>query len=122
MRVHIRSRHGGWSKDCIWIRSSLTMPPVDGDMKLLTVFWRLAGAGDAPRPPLRLAPIASISSMNPMAPPSLRAALRSALKNDRIFAAVIPNHIDWNAGADTNRNGTPACFAMAFARYVLPVP
>src|SRR5947207_7300027 len=119
MRVHIRCRHGGWSKDCIWIRSSLTMPPVDGDMKLLTVFWRLAGAGDAPRPPLRLAPNASISSMNPMAPPSLRAALRSALKNDRIFAAVITNNIDWNAGAVTNWNDTQDCITKAFARYLL---
>ncbi len=32
----------------------------------------------------RLAPIASISSMKPIAPPSLRAALRSALKYERI--------------------------------------
>ena len=34
--------------------------------------------------PSRDPPIASISSMNPIAPPSLRAALRSALKNERI--------------------------------------
>ena len=34
---------------------------------------------DAPMPE-RAAPMASISSMNPMAPPSSRAALRSALK------------------------------------------
>ena len=40
-------------------------------------------------PPRRIA-IASISSMNPIAPPSVRAALRSALKYARIFFAVAP--------------------------------
>ncbi len=60
--------------------------------------------------------------MNPIAPPSFRAAFRRARKNERILAAVIPNHIDWKAGAEMNRNGTPACFAMALARNVLPVP
>jgi hypothetical protein len=54
--------------------------------------------------------------MNPIAPPSRRAAFRSALKKERIFVLVMPNHIDWKAGAETNRNGTPACFAIAFAR------
>ncbi len=54
--------------------------------------------------------------MNPIAPPSLRASLRNRLKKERIFAFVIPNHIDWNAGAEMNRNGTPACFAIALAR------
>ena len=66
--------------------------------------------------PARSAPIASISSMKPMAPPSRRAALRMARKNALILTAVIPNHMDWNAGAETNRNGTPACLAMALAR------
>src|SRR5437016_7420171 len=101
------------------------MPPVDGDANGVIIRCRPAlnpaGAGEAPSP-LRVMPIASISSMNPIAPPSLRAALRRALKNERIFDAVMPNHIDWNAGEDTNMNGTPACLAMAFARYVLPVP
>ncbi len=72
--------------------------------------------------PPRSPPIASISSMNPIAPPSFRASLRRRRKNERIFAFVIPNHIDWNAGAALNRNGTPACLAIALARYVLPVP
>ena len=67
-------------------------------------------------------PIASISSMKPIAPPSLRAAFRRALKKERIRDAVPPNHIDCVADADMNRNGTPACLAIAFARYVLPVP
>ena len=44
------------------------------------------------------------------------------MKNERMRDPVIPNHIDWKAGAEMNRNGTPACFAMALARYVLPVP
>ncbi len=66
--------------------------------------------------PPRSPPIASISSMNPIAPPSLRASLRRRRKNERIFAFVIPNHIDWNAGAALNRNGTPACLAIALAR------
>ena len=30
--------------------------------------------------------------------------------------------MDWNAGAGMNRNGTPACLAIALARNVLPVP
>ena len=72
--------------------------------------------------PSRDPPIASISSMKPIAPPSLRAAFRSALKNERILVAVIPNHIDCSAVAEMNRNGTPACLAIALARYVLPVP
>ena len=76
---------------------------------------RLPGAGDMPRPS-RDPPIASISSMKPIAPPSLRAAFRSALKNERILVAVIPNHIDCSAVAEMNRNGTPACLAIAFAR------
>jgi hypothetical protein len=64
----------------------------------------------------RSPPMASISSMNPMAPPSVRAAFRRARKNDRIFTLVMPYHMDWNAGAETNRNGTSACLAMALAR------
>ena len=60
--------------------------------------------------------------MKPIAPPSLRAAFRKALKNPRMREAVPPNHIDCVADADMNRNGTPACLAIAFARYVLPVP
>ena len=62
-----RVRNGGWSNDWSWMSSSFTTPempsrPVDAPM------------------PERAAPMASISSMNPMAPPSSRAALRSALK------------------------------------------
>ncbi len=79
-------------------------------------------SGVALEVPPRLIPIASISSMNPIAPPCLRAILRRCLKNERIRYAVMPCHIDWNAGAAMNRKGTPACFAMALARYVLPVP
>ena len=41
------------------------------------------------RPPRAIA-IASISSMKPIAPPSWRAALRSALKYERILRAVAP--------------------------------
>ena len=118
-RFQKRARNGGWSKDCIWMSSSLTIPPVEGDVNGATtrcspVAGR-GGAGDAPSP-LRVAPIASISSMNPMAPPSFRAAFRNALKNERIRDAVIPNHMDWKAGEDTNMNGTPVCLAMALAR------
>jgi hypothetical protein len=54
--------------------------------------------------------------MKPIAPPSRRAAFRIARKNERILTFVIPNHIDWKDGADANRNGTPACLAMALAR------
>ena len=46
--------------------------------------------------PPRARPIASISSMKPIAPPSLRAVLRSALKYWRIFFAVAPWNMDWN--------------------------
>ncbi len=57
---------GGASNDWSWISSSLTTPAMPS----------------RPLPPIpdREAPMASISSMNPMAPPSARAALRSALK------------------------------------------
>src|SRR3954454_17053644 len=65
--------------------------------------------------PRRVAPIASISSMNAIAPPSASAALRASLKNLRIFIAVAPYIIDWNAVADTNRKGTPASAAIALA-------
>ena len=43
----------------------------------------------ADTPPRAIA-MASISSMKPMAPPSARAALRRALKYDRILRAVAP--------------------------------
>ena len=57
----------GSSNDCSWISSSLTTPempsrPVEAPM------------------PVRAAPMASISSMKPMAPPSRRAAVRNARK------------------------------------------
>ncbi len=78
-------------------------------------------AGVALMPP-RLPAMASISSMKPMAPPSLRAVLRSSLKKLRILRAVAPYHMDWNEVADTNMNGTPASLAIALARWVLPVP
>ena len=46
-----------------------------------------AGTADSPR---RVMAIASISSMKPIAPPSRRAALRSARKYERILRAVAP--------------------------------
>jgi hypothetical protein len=90
-------------------------------MNRLTVRSIPSGGGDIDMAS-REVPMASISSMNPIAPPSRAAALRRALKNERIRLFVIPNHIDWKAGAETNRNGTPACLAIALARKVLPVP
>ena len=72
--------------------------------------------------PPREAPTASISSMKPIAPPCLRAAFLRVLKNALILNAVIPNHMLWNAGADTKKKGTPASAAIALARWVLPVP
>jgi hypothetical protein len=116
-RPRIFDRNGGWSNDCIWIRSSLTIPlvPEEIPIRLTSRACTVSGAGEAAEDPPRSAPMASISSMNPMAPPSRRAALRSARKKERIFTFVMPNHIDWNAGADANRNGTPACLAMALA-------
>ena len=66
--------------------------------------------------PPRAPATASISSMNPIAPPSLRASLRNDLKNERTRRADIPCHMEENAGAEMNRNGTPACLAIAFAR------
>ena len=73
------SRRGpvGSSKLCICTSSSLTTPG--------TPSWA------EPDPEVeRAAPMASNSSMNPMAPPSERAALRSALKNARILRLVWP--------------------------------
>ena len=126
-----RWRHGGWSKDCIWISSSFTIPEPAGPKNEDTLRPGACpipsrgldknGSGDIANP-LRSPPIASISSMKPIAPPSRRAAFRSALKKERILMFVIPYHIDWKAGAETNRNGTPACLAIALARNVFPVP
>jgi len=73
----MRAPTGGSSKDWSWINSSLTTPETP--------------SRPPPEPiPLRAAPIASISSMNPIAPPSARAALRSARKYDRILRFVWP--------------------------------
>ena len=83
---------------------------------------RSLGASVAEDTPPRDIATASISSMKPIAPPSLRAAFRSFLKNARIRQAVIPCHMDTNDGAGMNMNGTPACFAIALARKVFPVP
>ncbi len=76
----------GSSNDCICTSSSLTTPPVPSLTTALvtTPGCRSASNGLAanavwPMPPRRVA-MASISSMNPIAPPSARAALRSALK------------------------------------------
>ncbi len=112
------------SKLCICTRSSLTTPPTPSEM-----------AGDITRPPgtpvaiavavempPRRIPMASNSSMNPMAPPSARATLRKCRKKPRILRAVMPYHMLWNEVADTNRKGTPASLAMARATWVLPVP
>ena len=121
-RLSRRAPIVGVSNDCIWINSSFTIPPVPGLAIRFTV-TRVASPGPekASTSP-RVCPIASISSMNPIAPPSLRAAFFSALKKALIFQAVIPNHIDWKAGALTKKNGTPASAAIALARCVLPVP
>ena len=86
----------GSSNDCICTSSSLTTPPVPS---LTTALVTTRGTRNASNgldataadamPPRRIA-IASISSMKPIAPPSVRAALRSALKYARIFFAVAP--------------------------------
>ena len=82
----------GSSKDCNWMSSSLITPanpsprlrwivdPAEGSS------WRASGS----RIPFRATPIASISSMNPIAPPSRRAALRSCLKKLAILRLVWP--------------------------------
>ena len=57
----------GMSKLCICTSSSLTTPTMPSRIEPVFI-------------PLRAPPIASNSSMKPIAPPSLRAALRSALK------------------------------------------
>ena len=67
----------GVSKDCSCTSNSLTTPDTPSFPPL-------------PPMPRRVAPMASISSMKPMAPPSLRAYLRSCLKNDRILRLVCP--------------------------------
>ena len=86
----------GSSNDCICTSSSLTTPPVPSLITALVTTCGtrkasngLAATAAADMPPRRIA-IASISSMNPIAPPSVRAALRSALKYARIFLAVAP--------------------------------
>jgi len=63
------------------------MRRIEGKVALVT--GAASGIGAAFSPPRAIA-MASISSMNPMAPPSWRAALRRALKYERIFLAVAP--------------------------------
>ncbi len=67
----------GSSKLCICTSSSLTMPAPPSRLPFTPM-------------PLRAAPMASNSSMNPMAPPSERAALRNALKKARTLRFVWP--------------------------------
>jgi hypothetical protein len=62
-----RIARGGSSKLWSWTSSSLTTPEIPSREVELPI-------------PEREAPMASISSMKPIAPPSLRAAVRSALK------------------------------------------
>ena len=53
-------------------------------------------------------PIASSSSMKPMAPPSRRAYSRRDPEDGGTFRFVCPSeNIDWKADDETNRNGTP---------------
>src|SRR5580692_8624950 len=106
MSIHalrMRWPRDGVSNDWSWTSSSLTTPVMPS---LLPFPW-----------PRRAPPMASISSMNPMAPPSVRAYLRRRLKNVRIFRFVCPKYIDWKAEAETNKNGTCASFAIALATH-----
>ena len=90
-----RVRSGGWSNDCIWIKQLVHHA---ARVRPRPKFChggsgaRRSGVGGCRRMPSRRAtlPIASISSMKPIAPPSLRAAFRSALKNERIAIAGHP--------------------------------
>ncbi len=121
-----RMERGFSSKLCICTSSSLTMPPVPWEIlgeisNPLPGEWLSMARGLKFMPPRRVA-MASISSMKPIAPPSIRATLRSWRKKVRILRAVMPYHIDWNDVDDTNRKGTPASLAIALARWVLPVP
>ena len=84
MRARRRLRSGGWSNDCSWISSSFTIEPPSPEPMNDSVARATPSAPEDLLTPPRDMPIASISSMKPIAPPSLRAALRSALKNDRM--------------------------------------
>jgi hypothetical protein len=106
--LRMRWLREGVSKDCNCTKSSFTTPVMPSLL---------------PFPcPRRAPPMASISSMKPMAPPSVRAYFRKRLKKERILRFVWPKYIDWNAEAETNRNGTWASLAMALATKVFPVP
>ncbi len=76
----------GWSNDCICTSSSLTTPPVPSLIidEAIVPGRGLVAIGEAlrsePSSPPRLVAMASISSMNPIAPPSDRAARRNAAK------------------------------------------
>ena len=87
-----RVENRGASNDCSCTSSSFTTPVMPSP-----VFERCTPAGaiaassyGSARMPERAPAIASISSMNPIAPPSSRAARRSSLKNERILRFVCP--------------------------------
>ena len=90
MRLTKRWPRVGWSNDCICTSSSLTTPPVPSEIIGETTVARSLVADNEPSMPPRRIAIASISSMKPIAPPSRRAASRSAAKYARILRAVAP--------------------------------
>ena len=67
----------------------MTTPPVPSETTRSTRGPGATVAEDESSDPRRMA-IASISSMKPIAPPSARAARRSARKYERILRAVAP--------------------------------
>mmetsp|Transcript_11021 Transcript_11021/g.45747 ORF Transcript_11021/g.45747 Transcript_11021/m.45747 type:complete len:297 (-) Transcript_11021:56-946(-) len=66
----------------------------------------------------RARPMASISSMKTMH----GACARARANRSRTRAAATPTNISTNSEPLAEKNGTPASFAIALARYVLPVP
>jgi hypothetical protein len=103
------------------VAASTTTPPESSNPSISASSWfRVCSRSSLPaRPPWsRRAPRASISSMNTMAGPRVRACSNRS----RTRAAPTPTNISTKPEPDTEKNGTWASPATARASRVLPVP
>src|ERR1700760_4281287 len=103
------------------VAASTTTPPASSNPSLSASSWfRVCSRSSLPAipPASRRAPRASISSMNTIAGPRVRACSNRS----RTRAPPTPTNISTKPEPDTDRNGTRASPATARAIRVLPVP
>mmetsp|Transcript_72664 Transcript_72664/g.183968 ORF Transcript_72664/g.183968 Transcript_72664/m.183968 type:complete len:210 (+) Transcript_72664:735-1364(+) len=104
-----------------FVPASTTTPRLGWKPSISTSIWfKVPSRSSLPPmpPPLRLRPMASISSMKTMH----GACLRASAKRSRTRRAPTPTNISSKSEPEACKKGTPASPAIARANRVLPVP